>query len=51
MQVQEYVKSLRESGGVVNSAIIMAAERIVKRTCCKKTGGTLYVLNHGPKVS
>ena len=31
VQVQEYVKSLRESGGVVNSRIVMAAaEGIVK---------------------
>ena len=27
MQVQEYVKSLRENGGVVNSAIVMAGAR------------------------
>ena len=31
MQVQEYVKSLRENGGMVNSAIVMAgAEGIIK---------------------
>ena len=32
IQVQEYIKTLRENGGVINSAIVMAAaEGIVKR--------------------
>ena len=43
MQVQEYVKSLRENGGVVNSAIVMVgAEGIVKSydsNLLKENGG------------
>lgn len=43
VQVQEYVKSLRENGGVVNSAIVMAgAEGIVKSydsNLLKENGG------------
>ena len=33
MQVQEYIKNFRENGGVVNSAIVMAAAVGIIESC------------------